>query len=285
VSEAAPGRHRGRPQGSTRYAQEDAAILDQVADLLVAAPTLSAAGAIRQVTGKPNDQSLIHRLRGKLKRQSAITYLHPRGQRKAERTPILRVEFLDLPEHENLGAIGFRHIQSRLELLVSIAIRNVGPVAATDLRLDIYHFVTARTPAVHEISSIRVVDALQSGESLQWSKSISLADLTVDGPYYKSGSTGIFSDYTAGHHYHYHVVFSFRNTRGEEFSAIFCMERIVVNNVSKGNRMVFVGPMGRYNSKTQFPAEWRNEIEAKELSLRHLMAAQTGTFASVVGDF
>ena len=256
MSEAAPGRHRGRPPGSTRYAQEDAAVLDQVADLLVAAQTLSAAGAIRQVTGKPSDQSLIHRLRGKLKRQrtvliaaaierslknhtapyccetdsmtsifpivatslvgevmgaitgSAVTYLLPRGQRKAERTPILRFEFFDLPEHENLGAIGFRHMQNSLELLVSGAIRNVGPVAATEVRLDIYHFMSARTPAVHEISGIRVADALQPGESLRWSKSIGLADLTVDGPYYKSGSTGIFADYAAGRHYHYHVVFS-----------------------------------------------------------------------------
>ena len=63
------------------------------------------------------------------------------------------------------------------------------------------------------------------------------------------------------------------------------MEKIVENNVFKSNRMAFVRQVGRYNSKTQFPAEWRNEIEAKELSSRHLMAAQVGTLAAPVTEF
>ncbi|HXW72340.1 MAG TPA: hypothetical protein VEK34_12995 [Methylocella sp.] len=127
---------------------------------------------------------------------SFITYLLSRRRHKAERTPILDFEFSDLPEHENLGAVGFRHIQSKLELLISGTIRNVGPALATDTKLDIYHFRSSEVPPVHEIAGIRIADALQPNESLQWSKAIGLTDLTVDGPYYKSGSTGIFSDDT-----------------------------------------------------------------------------------------
>jgi hypothetical protein len=98
-------------------------------------------------------------------------------------------------------------VQSKLELLISGTIRNVGPALATDIKLDIYHFRSSKAPPVHEIAGIRIADALPPSESLQWSKSIRLADLTVDGAYYKSGSTGVFSDDTSSKHYPHHVVF------------------------------------------------------------------------------
>jgi hypothetical protein len=59
-------RRRGRPAGSTPYAAEDTATLSQVADLLWQTPGLSRTAAIKQITGKPNDDSLIRRLRKKL---------------------------------------------------------------------------------------------------------------------------------------------------------------------------------------------------------------------------
>jgi hypothetical protein len=153
---------------------------------------------------------------------------------KQERTPILQFEFSDLPQHEELGAVGFRHIQRELELLISGTIRNVGPTLAIDIKLDIYHFKSTTVPPVHEIAGIRIADTLQPDESLQWSKSIRLADLTVDGAHYKSGPTGVFLDDISSKHYHHHVVFSCKNTQGEESSAIYCMEKIVENNAFKG---------------------------------------------------
>jgi hypothetical protein len=121
---------------------------------------------------------------------ASVTYLFSRRQRRIDRTPALLFEFADLTEHENLGAVGFRHIQSKLELLISGRLRNVGPVLARDIRLDIYHFQSSKPQPTHEIANIHIADALEPGASFAWSKSIRPADLTVRGPYYKSGSTG-----------------------------------------------------------------------------------------------
>jgi hypothetical protein len=60
-------RQRGRPKGSTRYAQQDATVLRQAADLMVRDGKLSPTAAIKLATGKPSDDTLIHRLRGKMK--------------------------------------------------------------------------------------------------------------------------------------------------------------------------------------------------------------------------
>jgi hypothetical protein len=196
---------------------------------------------------------------------SLVTYLLSRRREKAERTPYLLFEFSDLPEHENLGAVGFRNLQSKLELLISGTIRNIGTTMARDIKLDIYHFRSSKAPPVHEISGIHVLDALQKDEALQWSKSIRLADLTVEGSNYKSGTIGIFSDDTNTRYYHYHVVFSCKNQLGEEFSTIYCMEKIVENNVVKGNKMVFIRQLGKYEPMAQIPAEWRDAINAREL--------------------
>ena len=62
---------RGRPPGSTPYAEQDKATLRRVADLLWQSPDLSPTAAIKRVTGKPNDDSLIRRLRKKLKQERA----------------------------------------------------------------------------------------------------------------------------------------------------------------------------------------------------------------------
>jgi hypothetical protein len=186
---------------------------------------------------------------------STVTYLFSHRQRRIDRTPVLLFEFADLAEHENLGAIGFRHIQSKLELLISGTLRNVGPVLARDIKLDIYQFQSRKPPPTHEIANIHIADALEPGASLSWNKSIRLADLTIDGSYYKSGSTGVFLDEGDFRYYHYHVVFSCNNTRGEGSSSIYGAEKIIENNAFKGNKTVFVRQVGMYNPKAEFPAE------------------------------
>jgi hypothetical protein len=60
-------RRRGRPKGSTRYAQADAAVMRQVADLMIRDSKLSDTAAIKQVTGEPLNETLTRRLRGKWK--------------------------------------------------------------------------------------------------------------------------------------------------------------------------------------------------------------------------
>lgn len=202
---------------------------------------------------------------------SAVTHLFARRQRRIDRTPVLLFEFADLAEHENLGAVGFRHIQNKTELLISGTLRNAGPALARDIRLDIYHFQSSDLPPTHEIANIHVADALEPGASLPWVRFIRLADLTVDGPYYKSGSTGVFLDHGNFRHYHYHVVFSCKNAHGETASSIYCCAKIIENNVFQGNKMMFVRQVGTYEPKAEFPAEWRSEIGAKELSTQHLI--------------
>lgn len=59
-------KQRGRPKGSTRYARQDAVTLQQVADLINRNPKLSKTAAIKQVTGRPGDETLTRRLRDKL---------------------------------------------------------------------------------------------------------------------------------------------------------------------------------------------------------------------------
>ncbi|MCW3475716.1 hypothetical protein [Limobrevibacterium gyesilva] len=201
---------------------------------------------------------------------SSVFYLFSRRQRRIDRTPVLLFDFADLAEHENLGAVGFRNIESKLELLISGTLRKVGLVLARDIRLDIYHFQSSRPQPTHEIANIHIADALEPGASLSWSKSVRLADLTVDGPYYKSGSTGVFRDDGNFRYYHYHVVFSCKNVQGEISSSIYGTEKIIENDTFEGNKMLVVRQVGGYKPEAEFPAEWRSEIDAKELSVKHL---------------
>ncbi len=181
-------------------------------------------------------------------------------------------EFADLPEHDNLGAVGFRNIENKLELLISGTVRNVGPALARDVRLDIYHFQRSKAQPTHEISGIHVADALSPGEALTWSKSICLADLTVDGSDYQSGSTGIFRDDMNSRSSPPRRFLVQECTGKKCASSIYCTEKTIENNVFKGNKMVFVRQVGTYRPKTQFPIEWRREIETRERSLKRLMA-------------
>lgn len=223
---------------------------------------------------------------------SIVTYFFTRRQQKADRSPYLLFEFADPSEHENLGAVGFRNISSKLELLISGTIRNAGSALATEIKLDIYHFRSSSGPPIHEIARIRVADALPAGQAVAWTRSIRLTDLTVEGPEhrpgtgptYKSGPTGVFLDDASGRYYHYHVVFSCKNTLGEEFSAVYGMEKIIENKVFKGNRMVLIRQLGKYDPVAQFPAEWRDEIAAEESALKHFIAAQGGASAVVIPD-
>lgn len=221
---------------------------------------------------------------------SYATYLFARRQQKAERTPHLLFEFADLPEHENLGAVGFRNIASKLELLISGTIRNAGTALATGIKLDIYHFRSSTAPPVHEIARIHVADALSAGEAASWSESIRLADITVEGPeyqpgtdpIYKSGPTGVFSDDTNSEYYHHHVVFSCKNLLGEEFSTVYCTEKVFENKAFKGNKMALIGQFEKYDPMARFPKEWRDEIAAKELAFKDFMATQGGPSVPVI---
>ncbi|WP_234729985.1 hypothetical protein [Acidocella facilis] len=223
---------------------------------------------------------------------SYATYLFTRRQQKAERTPHLLFEFADLSEHENLGAVGFRNIASKLELLISGTIRNAGTALATGIRLDIYHFQNSAAPPVHEIAGIQVADALRAGEAATWNKSIRLADITVEGPeyqpgtgpIYKSGPTGVFSGDTSSKYYHHHVVFSCKNLLGEEFSTVYCTEKVIENKTFKGNKMVLFGQFGKYNPMVHFPKEWREEIAAKESAFKNFMATQGSPSAPAIPD-
>ena len=204
---------------------------------------------------------------------ASAAHILSRRQRKADRTPLLRFGFSDRCEHEGLGAVGFRHLQSKLELLIGGNLQNIGLASAMDIKLDIFHFLSRKGP-VHEIRAIPVAEVLRPGESVRWIRSIGLADITVDDPrgYYQSGPTGVFRDNTNSQYYHFHVVFSCRNMRGDACSAIYCMEQIVENASFKGNRMMFMQQVGKYRPQAQFRAEWRREIKERELYLQRSLA-------------
>jgi hypothetical protein len=186
------------------------------------------------------------------------------------------------------AAVGFRNIASKLELLISGSIRNVGTALATSIKLDIYHFWSSTAPPIHEIVGIHVVDALPVAEAVTWSRSIGLADITVEGPeyrpgtgpIYKSGPTGVFFDVGGRKFYHYHVVFSCKNSQGEEFSTVYGTEKIFVNRIFKGNKLSLIGHFEKYDPMARFPKEWRDELAAKELANKGLLATQNGISAS-----
>ena len=209
---------------------------------------------------------------------TACSQLLTRAQRKAARTPAVRIEFADEPRHENLGAVGFRHLCNEFALRISGMLRNGGTVSALGLRLDIYHYQSSKARPTHEIIGLPVADMLPPGEAVPWSRTITLNDVTVDHPkgYYMSGHTGIFRDDPNNQYYHYHVVFSWMNAYGEEACAIYGMEKIIEGQKFEGNRMVFIRQSATYDPRKQFPREWRDEINARELKLKQLMT--TGNF-------
>jgi len=201
-------------------------------------------------------------------------------QSKAARTALLIFEFLDLAEHEQLGVPGFRNIDSRLELLVSGKLNNFGSALAREIRFDIYHFTSGTAPVVNEIAQIPVADALISNVSMWWTRYIRLQDLTVKDKYYKSGTRGIFADNVNGRYYHYHIVFSCKNLQNEDFSTIYCMEKVIekVNGIDtfKGNRLVFSHHTGKYDPGAEFPKEWRDEIAAQQVAKKEAFRFNTG---------
>jgi hypothetical protein len=194
---------------------------------------------------------------------------------KSRRTPFLIFDFSDGGDHENLGAIGFRHLQSKNELLVSGTIRNVGNTLAVDVRLDIFQYLASDAPPVHEISAIPLGDALPAGGSSQWSRMIGITDLIIEGPYYKSGILGLFSRDTNNKYNHFHVVFSCRNADGESFCSIYCVEKIIKGNEFKGNQMRFVSTSDKYDPGKQFPDEWHDEIQNNVVVGDHAIRAAT----------
>jgi hypothetical protein len=218
---------------------------------------------------------------------SSFTHLLSRPQRKVARMPAVRMDFADFTEYEDLGTVGFRHLCDEFALRVSGTLRNGGPVPALGLRLDIYHYQSGKARPTHEIIGIPVVDMLQPGEAEPWSRTITLADVTVDHPngYYQSGHTGIFCDDFNYRYYHFHLVLSWRNAYGEKACAIYGMEKVIEGATFKGNRMVFIDQATTYDPRRRFPREWREEIEAKERQLRQLMAAPIGAFSPTIPEF
>lgn len=182
---------------------------------------------------------------------------------KSRRTPFLLFDFSDSPEHEGLGAAGFRHLQSKVELLVSGTIRNVGNTLAVNIELDIFHYIGSNSAPVHEICKIHVADALPAGGFSLWSRTIGNLDLTVEGTYYRSGVHGLFACDTNNKYNHFHVVFSCKNADGEDFCSIYCVEKIIRGSEFRGNQMKFVGTSDKYDPTKQLPHEWRDEIQKR----------------------
>lgn len=81
---------RGRPRGSSKCAQQDAASLARVADLLLDTPRLSAADAIRQVTGRSTSESQIYRLRRKLRAQRTALLAAAQERKRVAATRLAR---------------------------------------------------------------------------------------------------------------------------------------------------------------------------------------------------
>ena len=195
---------------------------------------------------------------------------------KSRRMPFVVFEFSDVEGHENLGAVGFRHLESKPqpELLISGRLRNVGNSLALGLRLDIYHFLSSDGPPVHEIAGLPISDAIPPGGTLEWSRSIGLKDLAVNG-FYRSGIGGLFAVNPNCRHYHFHVVFSYKNADGEKFSSIYFMTKLIRAREFTGNEMTFAGMVSdKYDPERQFPKEWRAEI-------RDMERAQTNALKSL----
>lgn len=219
---------------------------------------------------------------------SSCSYLLSRAQRKAARMPTVRMEFADIPIHGGRdGPVGFRNFWNESALRVSGTLQNGGSVPALDLRLDIYHYQTSKARPTHEIIGIPVADMLPPGQEVPWSRTLTLADVTVDHPkgYYRSGYIGFFSDGLSYPTYHFHVVFSWTNPYGEKAYAIYGMENVIEGASFNGTRMVFVGQATTYDPRKHFPREWREEIKAKERQLKQLMAAPGGGFNPEFPEF
>lgn len=185
---------------------------------------------------------------------------------KSRRTPFVVFEFSDLEGHENLGAVGFRHLQSKPqpELFISGRLRNVGNALALTVRLDIYHFLSSDGPPVHEIADIPIADAIPPAGTLEWSRSIGLEDLAVKG-IYRSGISGLFSVNTTYKHYHFHVVFSYKNADGEDLCSLYYMSKVIKGRKFEGNQMAFGGAVShKCDPEGLFPKEWRAEIRDVE---------------------
>lgn len=219
---------------------------------------------------------------------SSCSCVLSRTQQKAARIPPVRIEFADIPAQDGQGGpVGFRNLWNEFALRVSGTLQNGGSVPALGLRLDIYHYQTSKARPTHEIIGVPVADMLQPGKELPWSRTITLDDVTVDHPqgYYQSGHIGFFNDGLSYQHYHFHVVFSWTNPYGEKACAIYGMENVIDGAIFKGTRMVFVGQARAYDPRKQFPREWRDEIKAKERSLKRLMAAPAGAFSPATPEF
>ena len=202
---------------------------------------------------------------------------------KSRRTPFVVFEFSDVEGHENLGAVGFRHLQSKLqpELLISGRLRNVGNAPALTLRLDIYHYLSSDGPPVHEIADIPVTDAIPPGGTLDWKRSIGLQNLAVNG-IYRSGVSGLFSVDLNCKYYHFHMALSYKNPDGEEFNSIYYMSKVIKAGKFEGNQMTFGGMISQsYDPERLFPREWRAEIRNRESAQADALKSLSATPSSV----
>ncbi len=181
---------------------------------------------------------------------------------KSRRTPFLLFDFDDVPEPENQGPIGFRHIQNKQELLVSGKMKNVGNVLALDVKLDIFSFWNDGSTPRHELIGISVADAIPPGGGTQWVKSIGMSEFSGHSDFVQQGVAGLFASAT-GNFFPFHVVFSCKNIDNEIFNSIYCVEYIIKEDSIGGTQMTFKRAIGKYEPNDEFPHEWRAEFKKR----------------------
>ncbi len=179
---------------------------------------------------------------------------------KSRRTPFLLFDFADVPNPENQGPVGFRHIQNKQELLVSGTMKNVGNALALDVKLDIFSFWTDDSISRHELIGISVADAIPPGGGTQWVKSIGMNEFSKQSDFVQQGVAGLFASAT-DKLFPFHVVFSCNNIEHEVFSSIYCVEYVTKGGSIAGTRMVFKRAIGKYDPNKEFPPEWRAKFE------------------------
>ncbi len=185
------------------------------------------------------------------------------SREKSRRTPFLLFDFADVPEHENQGPIGFRHIQNKQELLVSGTMKNVGNALALDVKLDIFSFWIDGSTSTNALVGISVADAVPPGGGAQWVKSIGMSEFSRQNDFLQQGVAGLFASAT-DKFFPFHVVFYCKNIENEIFSSIYCVEYASKDGSIPGTRMVFKRAIGKYEPNYEFPREWQAEFQKKK---------------------
>jgi hypothetical protein len=139
--DATTRRGRGRPKGRTRYAEQDASTLLQAADLMIRDDTLSVTAALKRATGRPSDDTLIHRLRGKMKPNIEQLLAEARGRVARSRPINVAMRSHPLAWKEIAAAAARTHtymasptIQKEMQLLAETAKRANAPLSSPEMQ-------------------------------------------------------------------------------------------------------------------------------------------------------